>query len=174
MIAPNEYEEASPLHNVVPDSRPVDPRNLPPKSPSLDYLNEEPNVANEDSHTPLSTSTSSNVAASPVDGHASAPTQEPKDLKNLEDSKENVAQDLDTRVVSASRKAVDKPNPSRKRKVILILPKIIDASAPHKAGDALPPKKRKRGPAADGKKKTIRRKYTDREDDDGVVSTPSQ
>ncbi|KAJ8688872.1 hypothetical protein PTI98_012950 [Pleurotus ostreatus] len=186
MLAPHECAEARPSHSVVPHSRPVAPRNSPPKSPGRACPNEDPkpNAANEHAHTPLSASTSPNAAASPVHRNASAPAQNPKDLENLEVSKgkENVAQDLSldklVEGVSGSHKDVNEPPPSRKRKVILILPKIIDASAPHKAGDAFasPPRKSKRGPAAaaDGKGKTkrIRRKYTDREDDDGVVSAP--
>ncbi|KDQ22572.1 hypothetical protein PLEOSDRAFT_1109676 [Pleurotus ostreatus PC15] len=184
MLAPHECAEARPSHSAVPHSRAVAPRNSPPKSPGRACPNEDPkpNAANGDSHTPLSasTSTSSNAAAPPVHRHDSSPAQNPKALTDLEVSKgkENVAQDvsLDKHVegVSGSHKDVNEPPPSRKRRVILILPKIIDASAPRRAGDAfaLPPRKRKRGPAAaaDGKGKTkrIRRKYTEREDDDGV------
>ncbi|KAF4565706.1 hypothetical protein EYR40_002224 [Pleurotus pulmonarius] len=165
MIAPNQREEATPLPDDAPNS------NKPNKSLVPAHLAKESIVANEDAKAPLSKSTLPNVVASSVDALACTSTQEINPT-SLGAGKENHAQGLgaDNRVVSSgSPKTMKEPASSKKpRRVILILPKVADTRlAPETRNDS-PPKKRKRDCAADGKKKVIRRKYTDHKDESGL------
>ncbi|KAF4588000.1 hypothetical protein EYR38_009961 [Pleurotus pulmonarius] len=164
MIAPNQ-REATPLLDDAPTS------NKPNKPPVSAHLGKIFIVANEDAKAPLSNSTLSNAAASSVDTLTCTSTQEIKPTC-LGAGKENHAQGLgsDNQVLSGgSPKTMKDPAPSKKpRRVILILPKVADTGVAPETRNDLPPKKRKRSCAADGKKKIIRRKYTEHKDESGL------